>query len=279
MSLIHSLPEPEYRALPALSISRLKEIKRSPLHYKHSLTHSRKSAAMTLGTAAHMAVLEPARFATSYAVWTARTSAGAMAPRKGSAWDAFLAENEGKESLTLDEHTDAISMQDAIRSCPAAMRYLASGEAEVSMRADMHGRDCRGRIDWLTTVDTLPHIVDVKTARDCRPFVFGKQSATLGYHMQLAWYHDLYAACNGGQEPLMKVIVVESAPPYAVAVYHITEDILAQGREDYLALLAKLTECEATDTWPGPVDGEEDLTLPTWAYTQAPDDLTDLGLE
>lgn len=273
------MDEQTYRALPALNISALKEIKRSPLHYRHSLTNPRTSAAMALGTAAHCAVLEPEKFATRYAVWTERTSAGAMSPRKGAKWDEFCAANADKTIITPDEHAAAVAMQDAILSNAAAMRYLDAGTAEVSMRAEMHGRPCKGRVDWLTTVDTLPHIVDVKTARDCRPFVFGKQCAQLGYHMQLAWYHDLYAAMNDGAEPVMKVIVVESAPPHAVAVYHITEDILAQGREDYLALLSILEECERTDTWPGPVDGEEDLTLPTWAYTQSPDDLADLGLE
>src|SRR5690242_14058178 len=83
------IPEAEYRALPGVSITRLKELKRSPKHYRYRLDHPRETAPLTLGGAAHVACLEPERFDRDFATWTRRTASGAMAPRKGQWWDAF----------------------------------------------------------------------------------------------------------------------------------------------------------------------------------------------
>jgi hypothetical protein len=52
-------------------------------------------------------------------------------------------------------------------------------------------------------------------------------------------------------------IVVESAPPYAVATYVITTDIIEQARAEYEELLELLAKCEAANHWPGPVQGEQ----------------------
>jgi hypothetical protein len=273
------VPYAEYKGIRSLNISSLKELKRSPLHYKYRLENfSEPTDAMLLGSATHVAVLEPARYELCYAVWDKRTESDRMAPRKGAAWDIFCARNADKEIITLDQHSEAIAMQEAIRGSAVAMKYLASGEPEIVIKTEMYGRLCKGRVDWLTTIDGQLTCVGLKTARDCRPFVFGKQSAVLGYHMQWAWYFDLIKFSTG-TEPAMKELVVESAAPHAVAAYNITEDIIAQGREDFQVLLKILDECEASGKWPGPVAEEEDLTMPTWAYTQSPDDITDLGLE
>lgn len=268
----------DYIALDALNISRLKELKRSPQHYQYWLKRQRETDALRLGTAAHVAILEPERFGKSYAIWANRTEGGAMSPRRGKVWDEFVVLHSGKDILTLDESGLATSMQEAVRGNTAAMAYLLRGDAEVVLQTAMYGRPCKGRVDWLTQIDGKPTIVGLKSARDCRPFVFGKQAAVLAYHWQWAWYFDLFWNISG-VEPAMKEIVVESAAPHAVAVYNITEDIIAQGREDYQAALKTLEECEQADAWPGPVDGEEDLSMPTWAFTQSPDDLTELGLE
>jgi hypothetical protein len=161
------------------------------------------------------------------------------------------------------------------------MRYFGAGRAEVSMQwTRPDGRACKGRVDWLTEIDGRPVIVGLKTARDCRHFVFAAQAARLAYHWQWAFYEDGFTSVVGARPDLVE-IVVESSAPHAIAVYRIGEDTLDQGREEYEAGIAKLAECEASNEWPGPVPTEETLSLPTWAYT-ADDDgdgVGDLGLE
>ena len=276
------VPVADYAAIDALSISRLKELKRSPQHYQHLLSHPKTSVPLTLGTAAHVATLEPERFAKQFAIWTRRTDAGRMAPRNGKWWDAFQAENSGRTILTEDESELAKRISDAVRGNSLAMRYLETGEPEITMQwrlPDYFGsRECKGRVDWLTRIDDTSVLVGLKTARDCRPFLFGSQAAKLGYHLQHAWYRDGWATIKGGETPRLVEIVVESDPPHAVAVYRIPEEVLERGREEYYELIKTLFECERTDEWPGPVPREEVLTLPAWAYPTF-DDLSDLGLE
>jgi hypothetical protein len=268
------VPADEYHAMDGISISRLKPIARSPLHYLHELKNPRKTDPMTLGTAAHCAVLEPHLYDSRFAIWARMSENGNQCPRKGQFWDAFVSANVGKEILTVDQHETARAIGRAVRSDPVAMKYLAFGEPEVTLQ---HGNR-RGRADWITRLEDKPFVVGLKTARDCRPMVFGSAAAKLGYPLQWAWYFDLYEAITGN-EPEMIEIVVESAPPHAVATYIINEDIILQGRDEYENLLEVLARCEATGEWPGPTEYEQVLTLPSWYYGDAVDDLTSIGIE
>jgi hypothetical protein len=272
------VPYEEYASLPGVSITRLKEMKRSPQHYKHRLAVPHESAAMTLGTAAHCAVLEPERFDRDFAVWGERTDGGNLRPRRGKDWEAFAARHADRTIITVDEYDKAIAIQAAVRGNALAMRYLESGDPEVTLQWELGERACKGRVDWLTTVDGLPALVGLKTARDCRPFIFGSAAAKLGYHLQWAFYFDGYNTI-ARRMPRMVEIVVENDPPHAVAVFRIPSDIVDQGREEYEQLLKTLDDCAAVNAWPGPVTTEEFLTLPTWAYERDADDVDGLGLE
>lgn len=273
----------EYSAIEAVSITRLKELARSPLHYRFRLENPKQSAPMALGTAAHMATLEPSRFASEVAVWSQRAESGALSPRRGKAWESFQADNRGKLLLNESEYALAADIACAVRGHEIASAYLREGDAEVSMiwetvLADFSVVSCKGRADWLTEIEGAPYLVGLKTARDCRPFQFGAASARYGYHLQWAFYSDGYKALTG-VAPRMVEIVVESEAPHAVVVYQIPDDVLEQGREEYLRLLDTLVECKRADHWPGPAaESEQILTLPSWIYGND-DDLSELGLE
>jgi PDDEXK-like domain of unknown function (DUF3799) len=276
---IHSrMPRIEYDAIEALNMSRLKEIKRSPLHYWYALTHAKTSGPLTLGTATHVAVLEPERYNAEFAVWDRRTDGGNSAPRKGQHWDAFKAKHEGQTVLTLEQHDLARAIAKAVRDDDTAMRYLGAGDPEVTLEWELGDRKCKGRVDWLTAIESRPFLVGLKTSRDCRHFAFGSQAAKLGYHLAWSWYHDGHQLATKRRPELVE-IVVESEPPHAVATYRIPDDIIEQGRDEYTQLLEVLKGCEQTDNWPGPVPLEETLSLPTWAYSAPTDDLSDLELE
>lgn len=256
----------EYQALPALNVSLLKELRRSPAHFLHARRNPREeTAAMALGTATHCAVLEPDRFRRDYAVWSQRTESGRLSPRSGKAWEAFVAANAGRQIITWDDALTAMAMQAAVRDDPVAGKYLHSGEAEVTLKWTLGERPCKGRVDWLTRQDGEPVIVGLKTSRDCRHFPFSAQAARLGYHLQWAWYFDGYLTATG-ERPRMVELVVESSAPHVVVAYVIDDHILDQGRDEYLALLERLDRCEREDRWPGPADTELVLSLPDWAY-------------
>jgi hypothetical protein len=268
----------DYAAIQAVSITRLKEMQHSPQRYRYRLDHPKTSGALTLGTAAHCATLEPERFSCEFVVWGERTESGRMSPRSGKRWDAFVSSNEGRTIITPDEYADAMAIACAVRSDPVAARYLRTGDPEVTMQwiDAERGVKFKGRADWLTSVDGTRTIVGLKTARDCRPMIFGSACAKLGYHLQWAAYFDGYEQITGHAARVVE-IAVESEAPHSVVVYVIPSDVIEQGREEYRDLLGRLKECEAANAWPGPATEEQILTLPTWAY-DSQDDLSDLGL-
>jgi len=271
------VPNDDYRALPRLNISALKEMRRSPQHYQYALTNPKSTSPMILGTAAHCATLEPERFTRDYAVWSKRTDSGRMSPRTGKAWDEFCAAQGTKAILTEDECSDALAIAAAVRADPVAMKYLATGEPEVTMQWEWRGRACKGRVDWLTKIDGETVLVGLKSARNCLPFAFGSAAAKLGYALQWFWYWQGYQEITG-RLPRMIEIVVESAPPHAVIVYAIPEDVIEYGREQCEELLTILERCEAEGVWPGPAECEQILTLPSWCY-DTEDDISELQLE
>lgn len=266
----------QYFAIDAVSITRLKEIDRSPLHYRHLLANPKESDALTLGTAAHSAILEPETFADDYAIWTRRTEANASAPRRGQHWDAFKAEHPGQRILTVEENAYAQAIARAVRFDEVANKYLVTGDAEVVMQWEIVGRRAKSRADWVTEIDGKPVLVGLKSTRDCRHTLFAKQAVNLGYDLQWSWYADGFQTIHGMQ-PRMVEIAVESEPPHAVATYLIDDEILELGRSKYEALLLKLARCEESNEWPGPQTKEELLSFPSWAYPSE-SDLSDVGL-
>jgi hypothetical protein len=262
--------------------SRLKNLGKSPAHYRHALLEPRKdSAALRNGRANHVAILEPEKFASEVAIWDGGR-------RASKAWDAFSEANAGKDILTQTEYEQLIGMQRAVRQHPIASRYLQRGRAEVSVLWTMTTGDealglpgsampCKSRLDYLAP----EWIVDLKTCRDASPMVFGRAAFNLEYHAQAAYYVDAVAAVTGERLPYV-IIAAELAAPCVVQVYRLPEHVLAAGRDHYRSLLFRLDECRREDRWDGYSDEEIDLELPRWSGIEAPEaegeSLEDLGL-
>jgi hypothetical protein len=266
------MPFEHYRGIAACNASSLKNLLHSPQQYRHRLAQPLKKAALTFGSAAHCATLEPARFETDYVVWNRRTETGRNAPRTGKAWEQFVAEVGDSEILTEDEAIAPSAIARAVRSDPVASTYLAAGEPEVTMVWHLGKRACKGRVDWLTEIDRQPVIVGLKTARDCRLREFQAASIRLGYDIQWAWYADGYNAITK-KTPRLVEIVVDSEAPHSVVTYAIDDVMLDFGRDRYQALLERLTLAEKEDHWPGPAETEVVLTPPAWAWPDSEEDV------
>lgn len=246
-----------YDALDALNWSKLRLIKKSPRHFK--LGFGDDSSSFKLGTAAHMAVLEPDRFATSYVV------APMKRDMRTNAYKEFKEglRKTGQEDLSQSEWDDTIAIRDAVRGHAPAMRYLSAGESEVGLTWTFKGEGflfpCKGRADWVGEA-----LVDLKTTQSSDPKSFQRSAYKYDYFGQLAWYHDGLFLARGVDLPC-RIIAVDSDRPYIPTVYRVNARELEFGRNQYLELLAKLDHCQRSDSWPGYVDADEtDLEVPTW---------------
>jgi hypothetical protein len=259
----------EYDAIDATNWTRLKEIRKSPLHYIHRAQRE-DTDALKLGRAVHTAVFEPARFERDFAVWDGER-------RAGKEWERFKELNHRKTIIRSADRGRVLAIRDAVRASPLVAPYLVIGEAEKTIvwRDRKTGLLMKGRLDWLAPTALL----DLKTSRhavDQR--AFARDAFQLGYFHQLALYQRGVATVRGlGESPPAIIVAVETEVPFDVAVYRLSEDALHFVNEDLDELLATLVKCRAESKWPGTFNAEQELELPRWAIPDAED--MDVGEE
>jgi len=262
------VPFDEYTKIEAVNWSTLKELRKSPKHYRHRLQVEREDTPrLAIGRAAHTAVFEPDRFLVEYACYKGKI-------RRGKKWDAFKAANEGTTILKLDEYQRCLAIRDAVRSHPVAAKYLERGKAEqtIQWKHSTTGMMCKGRVDWIGDA-----LVDLKTTADIDTNKFSSVSARMGYHLQLAFYRDGLASITGRELPVV-MIAVEANAPHDVAVYRLDEDAMYAGQEEVNSLMETLLVCRQVDKWQGRYPDEQLLRLPTWLTGSDEDDTTGLDL-
>lgn len=267
-----------YELIDRANFSKIKLLKKSPAHFLASMLQRAEddTDALRIGRATHVAVLEPERFLSAYAIWDGGT-------RRGDLWNKFQKQHEGLEILKEDHYQQVRAIADAVKADKHAAKYLQNGSAEVTMlwthkepSNGVPGFDmkCKGRLDFGANAGA---IVDLKTARDASPDGFSRAAWNLDYAVQAAFYRDGYAAAHGGELLPYVIVAVEKEPPYVVQVYRMPEQLLDMGRDAYRALLHRLNECRSTNSWPGYAAGPLDLELPRWMRSE--NDVSGLGLE
>lgn len=272
----------DYRQIDAINQSSLTPISISPLHYRAAqLAGDKPTGGMRLGDVAHCAVLEPHQLGKRYAVWM--RSDGGDSFHKSRELDSFRAEAElhGKTVIKQSELDAAMALAATIKRNKLAQRYLSSGVPELTIvwRDQPTGLLCKGRIDWLSkAIEGADVVVELKTTGSITPRVFEPLFAKMQYDVQIAFYADGYKAVTG--KPLYgKCVVVESAPPFDVGVYDLTE-VIDVGRVYYRRMLDTLAECLRTNIWPGQFTEERVLRLPFWrSNTDGADEGEDVGEE
>lgn len=246
---------------PALSstIARL-VINRSPLHAWTA--HPRLNPAweptekktFDLGRAAHRAVLgKGGDYAAIPADYLASNGAASTKLAKD-----FIAEcrEQGVTPLKAEEVDQIGAIADHVRARLAEMRIkLDPACSEITAIGEVDGVTCKCRFDNLPTDPRFP-AYDLKTCEDASPDALIRSIERYGYDVQIAHYLDTLEAATG-QRRKMRLIFVEKAPPYEVAVIELHDD--ASHEADWMiAARSKAAEarriwgeCLASGDWPG----------------------------
>lgn len=256
-----------------ISKSGLDLVARSPLHYRAKYLApdrqpQKESPALLLGSAIHSAVLEPDSFAADYCAAIAcdrRTSDGKKQ------WADFLAANAGKTVLDREQLETVLGIRQAIRNHSTASRLLdlSLGQVEGVLHADIPVDGevalvlAKSRMDYLRTSGEF--IADIKSTEDASPNAFARSIANYRYHVQAAYYLDMFAFLGVEPPKRFVFIAVEKSAPYAVAVYYLTAEDIAVGREVYRENLAAYAACMRTGIWAGYPEKPQAINLPTWA--------------
>lgn len=254
----------DYAQREGVNLSRLKHMDESPAHYL-AAPRIEPTDAMELGTATHIAILEPDRLSEAVAFWDEGDGPRAKA-RKGKEWEAFKAEHAGKVLLRTRDQRPIEQMALAVQRHPDARRLVEGLRTEVvyEWTDEPTGIRCKGRVDGRKPGIT----VDLKTSRSLNAYAFGSQAAKLMYHVQAAHYWEGVKAVDGENSRYF-ILAVENVEPYDVGVFRVDPATLRLGRDKRRELMSKLARCLEANEWPGRYPEAVDLDLPSWVW---PDD-------
>lgn len=264
------LSMPDYLALDRCSSHRLGLLRQSPAHLRHEILNpTEQTDAMRFGSAVHTAILEPELFDKLYAVAPRvdrRTTVGK------ETWAAFQLENGHKTAITADDMIAINGIKKAVAAnSTAAALVAADGSAEmVGLWTDSAtGVQCKMRID--KCMFGLGALLDLKTTNDASRREFERSIFKYGYHRQAAMYLDGCAALGRQIEDYI-FVAVEKEAPYALAVYRLSDDIIALGRKENAALMQLYATCQRSNEWLGYPDLIQDIGIPAWAKRQIEED-------
>lgn len=180
----------------------------------------------------------------------------------------FEAENSSKLVLDTKDWDTLENMLGAVCAHPDARSLLVADgvNEETFIWQDRDtGVWCKCRPDKRITraPQGLPNnmVIDWKTSADCSPHKLQSSIAEYRYHVQAAFYLDGISQVMGHPVGPFVNVFIEKGRSYRVVLGVLEEGAIQVGRDLYKAALARISECEETNVWPGFVD----FSLPTWA--------------
>lgn len=250
--IYHDVPFADYLAWDVPDQTRLKRCAASPAHYDATVV-KKATDDMTLGSALHVAFLEPELMVEKVAKWEGDR-------RAGKEWEAFRDANSGRYILTAGLHDKLVGMVRSLRRHPFVREWQRRIEAvEVSAVGDAWGFRMKGRVD----AQTPDPIVDLKKVRSGDARGFTNAVMGFGYHIQAAVYRQLF------DRERMVLLTVEDAPPFDVVPYELSPTFIRLGEREAKDLIARVRECEAAGVWPGRSESPILLDPPEWAMNGA----------
>lgn len=257
---IRQVTDSEYHEGEGISKSGLWDLwTKTPFHYRYGVKPER--AALELGKASHIAILEPARLEEAVIK--------GPADRRGNKWKEAqdFARFSNAILLTESDYETVLRIRDLSAAVPA-LNQMRDGEHIVETAAyhvdEETGMLLKTKPDMFSVDQRM--ICDIKNVVDASPSAFARSVAKFGYHVQEPVYTDVWSKGSGYDVEAFFFVVFEKSDPPMVAVYELDASAVAEGHAIYRAALAKYAECVKADNWPGYSAEVQTLHLKPWDY-------------
>ena len=265
------IPDGDYFAIDAVNQSLLKQVLRSPAHARTYLENPPEpTAAMRLGTAVHLAVLEPDQFKRGVVIEPTinrRTKEGRLQ------YQAFLKQATGKTVITKEQAATCVQVGHAVTRHQSAMSLLNSGDKELAYRWEdpATGLMCKAKCDVSGGEEKI--VVDLKTTRDASTTEFPRSCAKFLYHLQAAFYLRGVSGLPTGVDAYKDgwrfyIVAVETSAPHSTAVYKLDARSIIEGDKLVDRSMRAWAEAKLLGVFPGYDDEVVSLGLPAWALTE-----------
>lgn len=285
----------DYQAWPFASNSQLTNLLRSAAHMKAAREAVWKDTpAKMLGTAIHTRVLEPDQFASRYVTGEQchALTKGGKGPRCSNAgsWPltdgtfvcgVHLAEGAQTIGATVLAPEDAAvvnAVGEAVRSHAVAgpmIRACTDFELSIVWDDPVTGVRCKARLDAHAPDLAGGTIPDLKTTQSGEIFDFERAILSWGYHRK-AWFYLRGAKEAGLQARHFPLIALEKEPPYAVAIYRVSDAVVGYLEDQMTALLTLYAECERRREWPAYPELVREISVPDWGWKRIDEQTAEL---
>lgn len=278
------IPFELYRSIEAFNASGAKKLLRSPAHYLLERTEpAAPTINMQMGTVLHAMVLEGTPFdeiavmvpaeapsrPSARQIMAARPS---EATREAIAWWRGFEDARGDRiCLTEPQRDQILGMVEAIDRHAGARDLIARGQAEITLMWVDPEFDipCKARLDYLQDAGT---IVDLKSTINAQRGAFGRQAASLLYHVQAALYLRGAQACGIDAQRIV-FVAVENDRPHGVSTLDMPIDAIRAGEYLLRTAMGRYQQCLATQHWPGYSEQIETMPFPRYATRLSADEL------
>jgi hypothetical protein len=288
-----------------VSVSGIAECYESPAHFesRYILKEGEETDAMKLGTAIHVAVLEPEKFDKLYCVEPDVMPEGILETAdqmkahciannlkvSGSkadllarlidagylfkSYDQWIEEHcNGRTLLKKKEYQACIRIRQRVADNNGLSYFVNDGTPEMLGWAlhERTGLIVSFKMDYFKTLAKPVQgceiaVMDLKKVRSVKKRKFEQLIWERNMYIQAALYVDLIEALTN-KKALFLWLAVESAPPYVVMGYPVDLGLLEAGRNEYNKTLNTLVDCFATNKWPVYSNELQTVTLPNYAW-------------
>ncbi len=258
------IPFSAYRDANAVNHGTLYRMHPTPAHCYAHITRNREepeeeTPAMILGSLIHQVILEPTKPLLRIAVKPADMK---FSTKEGKQWRA---EREAAGMVIVPE-SDWKSLGGVIRAATenSFIRDTMHGaQTEVSLFAKIgDGLMRKARVDIVPAGNFL---ADIKTLDDASKEAFKKYLADRGYARQAAWYRRIWNHLfPGDRRDKFVFFAMEKDPPYATAIYQVSEEVLDRADDANEAMFAEFERCVNTGEWPAYPAEPQFVSLPPW---------------
>lgn len=256
----------DYAAIPALRSSDLKNLRRSPAHFKAAVTHPKPVSpllekAFAKGKAFDTLVLHGLQ------AFEQTVTIEPDLNKNTKAYRQWRAENNGAGCIL-----SAAEKQDILNMVEAAMRKERFSEIfgapgiphrVIVWQCPDTELWCKAEIDWITADNA---VVDLKSTADAGFWFFQRNAARLGYHGQAAFYLSGLTALTGYPHNEFFFAAVEVDRPYESHVFRVSDEQVQRAMYYNEENMQTLKTCLQTDTWPGYQDDIIDLDSGHYIY-------------
>jgi len=227
-----------------LSSSVLKTLYKSPSQYHREYIlglkdEQKDDGRFVEGSATHSLILEPHVFDSEFVIYD-----GAM--KRGAAWEAFKAQNLGRQILSRPQHEKVLKLVEACKAHNYAASLFTDSFSEHTLCVEMDGVNIKVRADALRL--NAGQVVDIKTTSSesgVEHFKFTIDQ--FGYGLSGALYAKAFEIYYG--KPFEFLFVVLSKRDFGVEVFRLSDESRTKGLQMIDVAIANYKRGISTGDW------------------------------